>query len=560
MSNRPVMRTGVTLFLLQMLLSFSLFGIVNGQVVQPSLSTTYYSTTCPRVYSIVDQVVGQALKQSRNIAGGLLRLHFHDCFVRGCDASNLIDSIPPQIAEKDGIGNVNSLRGFEVIDAAKTALEKACPGVVSCADIVALVARSAVFEIGGPSWFLPVGRRDGNTSNAGETVFNLPPPFALYPQLVNMFAAKGLTEQDMVVLSGAHTIGNTHCNVIESRLYNSSGKGGVDPNLDPTYAAQLKSVCPFSNGQLTTVLPMDPTLGNDTFDNMYYKNVRAHRGIFISDAALLSNATGAKFVAQESFSNPYPFFDDFSKAMTRMSSISVLLAPEGDVRRNCRVFNPPSPTPAPAPAPVPASSSPSPTPTPVPAPAPVPIASAPSPTPAPVPIASAPGPTPVPAAAPVPVASAPSPAPTPAPAPVPIARSPSPNPVPAPAPVPILGSPSPTPVLAPAPVLSTPSPTPVLAPAPVPISSAPSKAPSPSAVPTPAPVPDASSGSLAPSPEPIAMAPTPVPASDTPAPAPISTSPAPAPISTSPAPTPAPVSTPPAPPAPIFPHLPFPRF
>lgn len=57
-------------------------------------------------------------------------------------------------------------------------------------------------QIGGPSWFLPLGRRDGNTSNAGETVFNLPPPFALYPQLVNMFLAKGLTEQDMVILSG----------------------------------------------------------------------------------------------------------------------------------------------------------------------------------------------------------------------------------------------------------------------------------------------------------------------------------------------------------------------
>lgn len=49
-------------------------------------------------------------------------------------------------AEKDATINL-TLDGFYVIDAAKAALEEACPGVVSCADIVALAARDAVYLV-----------------------------------------------------------------------------------------------------------------------------------------------------------------------------------------------------------------------------------------------------------------------------------------------------------------------------------------------------------------------------------------------------------------------------
>ena len=63
--------------------------------------------------------------------------------LQGCDASILLDSSGSIVSEKMSNPNRNSARGFDVLDDIKSALEKECPHTVSCADMLALVARDS---------------------------------------------------------------------------------------------------------------------------------------------------------------------------------------------------------------------------------------------------------------------------------------------------------------------------------------------------------------------------------------------------------------------------------
>lgn len=79
--------------------------------------------------------------------------------MQGCDGSILLDGAE---SEKLAAPNLNSVRGYDVIDAIKAYLEKACPGLVSCADVVALAAKYGVLLVRS---FLPSLARIHKCSN-----------------------------------------------------------------------------------------------------------------------------------------------------------------------------------------------------------------------------------------------------------------------------------------------------------------------------------------------------------------------------------------------------------
>ncbi|CAL5071542.1 unnamed protein product [Urochloa decumbens] len=301
------------------------------------LAVGFYASTCPDAENIVRGVVENAVKQNPGIGAGLIRMLFHDCFVEGCDASVLLDptaanSQPEKLAIPP---NFPSLRGFEVIDAAKAALEAACPGKVSCADTLAFAARdaSAVLSDGNINFTVPAGRRDGRVSNSSDALNFLPPPSFNLSELTASFAAKGLDVDDLVVLSGAHTVGRSHCSP-----FVSDGRLNASSDMNPGLAAQLRSKCPASPNAAN-----DPTVAQDVvtpvrLDNQYYRNVLNHSVLFTSDTALLKSVRTTAAVLLNAFV-PGVWEQKFARAMVKMAAIEVKTGANGEIRRNCRVVN-----------------------------------------------------------------------------------------------------------------------------------------------------------------------------------------------------------------------------
>ncbi|PON68768.1 Peroxidase [Parasponia andersonii] len=317
--------------LLQLLLVLSAFDSGNAD----GLKLGFYERTCPSAESVITKTTHQYISREPTLAAPLLRLNFHDCFVRGCDGSVLLNSTKNNQAEKAALPNL-SIRGFNVIDAAKSAVEKTCPGVVSCADILALVARDAVSLTYGQHWEVPTGRRDGKVSNISEALANLLPPFANITTLKSAFAAKGLNVKDLVVLSGGHTIGRSLCSAFTNRLYNFTGRGDADPTLDPKYAANLRKKCKPTD--VTTRVEMDPG-SFKTFDEDYYTLVAKRRGLFQSDAALLDDAETKAYVILQATTHGSSFAKDFAESMVKLGKVGVLTGKAGEIRKRCAFVN-----------------------------------------------------------------------------------------------------------------------------------------------------------------------------------------------------------------------------
>ncbi|XP_037445821.1 peroxidase P7-like [Triticum dicoccoides] len=303
--------------------------VVLARGARAQLSAGFYSASCPTVHGAVRQVMSQAVLNDTRTGAAILRLFFHDCFVNGCDASLLLDDTATTPGEKSSGPNAGgSTFGFDVIDNIKTQVEAACPGIVSCADILALAARDSVNLLGGPSWAVPLGRRDA-TAPDPDGARTLPGPDLDLAALVSAFAARGLTSRDLAALSGAHTVGMARCVQFRTHVY-------CDANVSPAFASQQRQLCPASGGD-ASLAPLDPLTPNE-FDNGYYRNLMSGAGLLRSDQELFNNGAVDSLVRLYS-ANPTAFSADFAASMINLGNVSPLTGASGEIRLDCRKVN-----------------------------------------------------------------------------------------------------------------------------------------------------------------------------------------------------------------------------
>ncbi|OWM82391.1 hypothetical protein CDL15_Pgr001965 [Punica granatum] len=297
------------------------------------LQLNYYYESCPNAEEIIKQEVQKLYDKHGNTAVSWIRNLFHDCMVNSCDASILlVNAIGIESEQKSR--RSFGMRNFKYIGTIKKALEKECPSTVSCADIIALSARDGIVLLGGPRIEMKTGRRDARASYAGVVDDFIPDRNDSMSLVLARFQSIGIDVEGTVGLLGAHSVGRVHCINLVDRLYPT-----VDPTLDPDYAEYLKRRCPEPEPDLNAVeyarfdqeTPM-------ALDNMYYKNLLAHKGLLQVDQELASDPTTYPFVEKMASDNGY-FQEQFARALLLLSENNPLTGADSEIRKDCRYVN-----------------------------------------------------------------------------------------------------------------------------------------------------------------------------------------------------------------------------
>nr|VDD54960.1 unnamed protein product [Brassica oleracea] len=262
------------------------------------LSLNYYDKSCPNFEKIVDTKVRQWTKSDPSLGPALLRLLFHDCGVTGVQRPNGRDV-------KSAVAGARSRDGGH--------LSRGPPDHEARYPLRHLPTRRSLLA----QRLRTSGRRD-------------------ITGLLETFQSYGLNVLDLVILSGAHTIGKAYCGTIQSRLYNFNATHGTDPSIDPKFADYLRRKCRWAAE--TVYLDVETPV---VFDNQYYINLQKNMGVLTTDQELVKDPRTAPLVQAFPEQPAQMFRHQFAVSMAKLVNVGVITAEDriGEIRRVCSKSN-----------------------------------------------------------------------------------------------------------------------------------------------------------------------------------------------------------------------------
>ncbi|EOA18535.1 hypothetical protein CARUB_v10007089mg [Capsella rubella] len=195
------------------------------------------------IYPVMQNEIRKVVTKGK--AAGVLRLVFHDAgtFELEDNSGGINGSIAYELERPENTGLKKSLK---VLAKAKIKVDEIQP--VSWADMISVAGSEAVSICGGPIIPVLLGRLD---STQPDPEGKLPPETLSASGLKECFKRKGFSTQELVALSGAHTIGS---------------KGFGDPTVfDNAYYKILLEKPWTSASKMTSMvgLPSDHALVDD---------------------------------------------------------------------------------------------------------------------------------------------------------------------------------------------------------------------------------------------------------------------------------------------------------
>jgi catalase (peroxidase I) len=142
----------------------------------------------------------------------LVRLSWHDAGVHKAGAGGCPNAVMRFTDAGEGTFGANAGLPTVAVSLLKPIADKYVPDKISNADLWALAANVAIEAMGGPAVKTRFGRVDAKDSSESveSQVGRLPDGDKEIDHLREIFHPKGFTDQDIVALSGAHTVGRCH--------------------------------------------------------------------------------------------------------------------------------------------------------------------------------------------------------------------------------------------------------------------------------------------------------------------------------------------------------------